>query len=63
MHLPGRCGCEAAAEDALQLLLQPIAGADLEDGAFASQILGIDTFAVSAQLGLEGYEKNSGVPF
>ena len=63
LHLPGRCGCEAAAEDALQLVLQPIAGADLEDGAFASQILGIDTFAVSSQLGLEGYEKNSGVPF
>ncbi|RRW66484.1 hypothetical protein EGJ53_09365 [Pseudomonas fluorescens] len=63
LHLPGRCGCEGAAEDVLQLVLRPIAGADLEDGAFASLTLGIDTFAVSAQLGLEGYEKNSGVPF
>ncbi|MCW0922978.1 hypothetical protein OK411_21570 [Pseudomonas sp. RG1] len=63
LHLPGRCGCEGAAEDALQLVLQPIAGADLEDGAFACQTLGIDTFAVSSQLGLEGYEKNSGAPF
>lgn len=63
LHLPGRCGCEGTAEDALQLILQPIAGADLEDGAFACQTLGIDTFAVSSQLGLEGYEKNSGAPF
>jgi hypothetical protein len=63
LHLPGHCGCEAAAEDAMQLVLQPIAGADLEDGAFACQTLGIDTFAVSSQLGLEGYEKNSGAPF
>lgn len=63
LHLPGRCGCEAPAEDALRLMLQPIAGANLEDGAFACQTLGIDTFAVSSQLGLEGYEKNSGAPF
>ena len=63
LHVPGRCGCEGAAEDALRLVLQPIAGADLEDGAFACQTLGIDTFAVSSQLGLEGYEKNSGAPF
>ncbi|MBC3776223.1 hypothetical protein [Pseudomonas sp. SWRI99] len=63
LHLPGRCGCEPRADDALQLMLQPIAGADFEDGAFAWQTLGIDTFAVSSQLGLEGYEKNVGVPF
>lgn len=63
LHLPGRCGCVAPAKDALRLMLQPIAGGELEDGAFACQTLGIDTFAVSSQLGLEGYDKNSGAPF
>jgi len=63
LHLPGCCDCEAPAEEALRLVLQPIAGADLDDGAFACQTLGIDTFAVSSQLGLEGYEKNFGARF
>ncbi|HWH86874.1 MAG TPA: hypothetical protein VNV36_08885 [Pseudomonas sp.] len=63
LHLPGRCGCASVSEDALRLVLRPIAGEDLEDGAFACQTLGIDTFAVSSQIGLEGYEKSCGVPF
>jgi hypothetical protein len=62
LHLPDCC-CESAADDAVQLILLPIAGADLEDGAFACQTLGIDTFAVSSQLGLEGYEKNPDLAF
>lgn len=63
LHLPGRCSCALVAEDAVRLVLQPIAGEDLEDGAFACQTLGIDTFAVSSQIGLAGYEKNNAVRF
>lgn len=61
LHLPGRCSCGGIADDAAQLILLPIAGENLEDGAFACQTLGIDTFAVSSQLGLEGYAKSAGV--
>ncbi|MBV4485489.1 hypothetical protein HU727_007800 [Pseudomonas sp. SWRI153] len=63
LHLAGHCGCENVAEDNLRLLLRPIAGESFEDGALACLTLGIDTFAVSSQIGLEGYEKTDGVPF
>ncbi|RON78134.1 hypothetical protein [Pseudomonas fluorescens] len=63
LHLPCACRCEAVGNDASRLELRPIAGAGVEDGCFGSQTIGVDTFAVSSQIGLAGYEKSTGAVF
>lgn len=63
LHLPNACNCEAAGDDASRLVLRPIGGEGLEDGYFGSLTIGVDTFAVSSQIGLAGYEKPTGAVF
>jgi hypothetical protein len=57
------CSCETAGDDVSPLLLRPIGGEGLEDGYFGSLTIGVDTFAVSSQIGLAGYEKSTGAVF
>ncbi|QHC97268.1 peptidase associated/transthyretin-like domain-containing protein [Pseudomonas sp. R84] len=63
LHLPDVCSCETAGDDASRLVLRPIGGEGLEDGYFGSLTIGVDTFAVSSQIGLAGYEKSTGAVF
>ncbi|KHA70100.1 hypothetical protein NZ35_27405 [Pseudomonas chlororaphis] len=63
LHLPNVCGCEAVGDDASRLVLRAIGGEGLEDGYFGSLTIGVDTFAVSSQIGLAGYEKPTGAVF
>jgi hypothetical protein len=63
LHLPNVCSCETAGDDVSPLLLRPIGGEGLEDGYFGSLTIGVDTFAVSSQIGLAGYEKSTGAVF
>jgi hypothetical protein len=63
LHLPDVCSCETAGDDVSPLLLRPIGGEGLEDGYFGSLTIGVDTFAVSSQIGLAGYEKSTGAVF
>ena len=57
LHLPCACRCETIGNDASRLELRPIAGSGVEDGYFGSQTIGVDTFAVSSQIGVAGYDK------
>ncbi|MFZ3281638.1 hypothetical protein [Pseudomonas sp.] len=57
LHLPCACGCEVTADDASRLLLQAIGSESLEDGYFGCLTIGVDTFAVSSQISLAGYDK------
>ncbi|WP_322844543.1 hypothetical protein [Pseudomonas sp. B33.4] len=63
LHLPCACSCETEGRDAAKLVLQPIGSESLEDGYFGCQTIGVDTFAVSSQIGLAGYEKPTGAVF
>ncbi|MNB59429.1 hypothetical protein D3C76_37270 [compost metagenome] len=63
LHLPCACRCETIGNDASRLELRPIAGPGVEDGYFGCQTIGVDTFAVSSQIGLAGYEKSTGAVF
>jgi hypothetical protein len=63
LHLPNACSCEAVGDDASRLVLRAIGGEGLEDGYFGSLTIGVDTFAVSSQIGLAGYEKPTGAVF
>ncbi|MFI8223528.1 hypothetical protein [Pseudomonas sp. NPDC085632] len=63
LHLPSACRCEPPGDAASRLVLQPIGGEGLEDGYFGSLTIGVDTFAVSSQIGLAGFEKCTGAVF
>ena len=63
LHLPCVCGCEVTADDASRLLLQAIGSESLEDGYFGCLTIGVDTFAVSSQISLAGYDKCTGAVF
>lgn len=63
LHLPNACSCDVAGDDAPRLVLRPIGGEGVEDGYFGSLTIGVDTFAVSSQIGLAGYEKPTGAVF
>lgn len=63
LHLPCACRCETIGNDASRLELRPLAGSGVKDGYFGCQTIGVDTFAVSSQIGLAGYEKPTGAVF
>ncbi|VVN30140.1 hypothetical protein [Pseudomonas fluorescens] len=57
LHLPCVWNCTAVDDDAVRLALRPLADDDPEDGYFGSLTIGVDTFAVSSQIGVAGYDK------
>ncbi|WP_434596064.1 hypothetical protein J3Q09_07015 [Pseudomonas sp. R4-83] len=63
VHLPGVCNCAVADDDAPWLALRPITDHGLDDGHYGSVTIGVDTFALSSQIGLAGYDKQPVTPF
>ena len=63
VHLPGVCNCAVVDDDAARLVVRPITDHGLDDGYYASLTIGIDTFALSSQIGVAGYDKQPISPF
>lgn len=63
VHLPGVCNCAVVDDDAARLVVRPITDHGLDDGYYASLTIGIDTFALSSQIGVAGYDKQPNTPF
>lgn len=57
VHLPCACNCTAVENDAVRLALRPITDDGPEDGFFGNLTIGVDTFALSSQIGVAGYDK------
>lgn len=63
VHLPGVCNCAVADDAEPWLALRPITDDGLDDGHYGSVTIGVDTFALSSQIGLAGYDKQPVTPF
>lgn len=63
LHLPGVCNCAVADDDEPWLALRPITDHGLDDGYYGSVTIGVDTFALSSQIGVAGYDKQPIAPF
>lgn len=63
VHLPGVCRCATVDDEAMWLALRPIAAHGLDDGHYGSVTIGVDTFALSSQIGVAGYDKQPVTPF
>jgi hypothetical protein len=57
LHLPCVCNCTAVDNEAVRLALRPITDDGPEDGYFGNLTIGVDTFALSSQIGVAGYDK------
>jgi hypothetical protein len=57
LHLSCVCNCTAVDHDAVRLALRPITDDGPEDGYFGNLTIGVDTFALSSQIGVAGYDK------
>lgn len=57
LHLPCACNCTTTDNDAVRLALRPITDDGPEDGYFGNLTIGVDTFALSSQIGVAGYDK------
>lgn len=62
VHLPGACNCAVAYDDAPRLALRPITDHGLDDGHYGCVTIGVDTFALSSQIGVAGYDKQPVTP-